>query len=145
MNVENIVDVNVKKELKLLEKKYVIIKKYVDYLLSDITTEDVYKATYKIVIKILKDKDKFDSILNEVITKKDIINCLVLELNKKYLNYPYIEFIHNLLISALSLDNKTILHILDDVDNNELNVYDKISYLYNNFNNKQEEMNKKRK
>jgi len=91
--IENITNNNIKQELKLLENKYKIIKEVSKYLLSDTDNLDIFTATYNIIKAFIMEKSKLDNYINEYVSYEDIINYLAYNLNIKYLNYPYIEFV----------------------------------------------------
>ena len=93
MIIENITNNNIKQELKLLENKYKIIKEVSKYLLSDTDNLDIFTATYNIIKAFIMEKSKLDNYINEYVSYEDIINYLAYNLNIKYLNYPYIEFV----------------------------------------------------
>ena len=143
MIIENINNENIKNELQLLEKKHKIIKEYVNHILSTMNKDNVFSAGYKTITYIVRDKNNIDQNLVKYVSYSDIINYLVLELNKRFLNYPFIEFIENMVTSALSLDNEYMLRIIDDIDSSEYDEYEKLSMLYSSINCINTKMNKK--
>ena len=143
MNIENITNDDIRNELKFLENKYKIVKKYVDYLLCDIESASIFQGCYKVITKMVREKSNIDENITHLVNYQDIIKYLMLELNKKYLNYPYLEFMESMLNTALLVDNNIMISIIDEIDSNEIDEYEKISKLYNAINDLDIKVNKK--